>query len=183
MGMSGAGRRGLMDFTEVANAGATLLWIRAGMHVFPAELIEKAAALPGVSAKAAQACGFLESCGYPGIANLLEALNDDVRELTLLRDAIGLDLKLVSCVYLIAGIEAEVAARGRAFLRNVRHGLYLVPSSIEMNIAIGCPVDPAFGLGGERLHNPYTEKLDTAARDGIDIDDEIWKQFVAAGER
>ncbi len=150
------------------------------MRVFPAEIAEKVSAFPGLPAGAAQACAFLESCAYPGIAQLLEALDDTRRELPLERDALGLDLQQVSCVFLAPGIEAEVVARGRAFLRNVRHGLYLVPLSVKLNIAIGCPVDPAFGLGGERTANPYAEKLADAARDGVDVDDELWRKLEAA---
>jgi hypothetical protein len=151
------------------------------MHVFPAEIAEKVSVIPGLPEGAADACAFLEACAYPGIAHLLEALGDQRRDLSLERDALGLDLQQVSCVFLAPSVEAEIAARGRAFLRNVRHGLYLVPVSIKLNVAIGCPVDPAFGLGGERLHNPYAEKLADAARDGVEIDDEIWQKLISAG--
>jgi hypothetical protein len=57
----------------------------------------------------------------------------------------------------------------------VRHGLYLVPLAVEANIGIGCPVDPAFALGGERSKNPYSEKLELAAREGVAVDDELWR--------
>jgi hypothetical protein len=56
----------------------------------------------------------------------------------------------------------------------VRHGLYLLPGSVLGNYGIGCPVDPAFALGGERHKNPYAEKRAAAARDGLDIDDALW---------
>ncbi len=74
--------------------------------------------------------------------------------------------------FLGPAIAAHVATHGRVFLRNVRHGLYLVPLAVEANIGIGCPVDPAFALGGERHKNPYSEKLEIAARDGVAVDDE-----------
>jgi hypothetical protein len=151
------------------------------MRVFPAEIAVAADAVPGIGGGAAQACAFLEACAYPGIAQLLEATADERKELALERDSLGLDLQQVSCVYLASSIAGEVKARGRVFLRNVRHGLYLVPLSVELNIAIGCPVDPAFGLGGERLHNPYVEKLDAARQEGVEIDDELWQRLLQAG--
>ena len=95
--------------------------------------------------------------------------------LTSLPDAMGLDLQNVSCVFLGPAIAAHVAKHGRVFLRNVRHGLYLVPLAVEANIGIGCPVDPAFALGGERHKNPYSEKLELAARDGVAVDDDLWR--------
>ncbi len=129
--------------------------------------------MPGQKA-AAKNCAWLEACGYPGIKLLLEARADERRSLTFVADAMGLDLQNVSCVFLGPAIGDHVAAHGRVFLRNVRHGLYLLPLSVEANFGIGCPVDPAFALGGERSKNPYTEKLDTAARDGVAVDDDVW---------
>jgi hypothetical protein len=124
---------------------------------------------------AARSCAWLEACGYPGIKLLLEAKADERRSVNLVPDAMGLDLETVSCVFLGPAIAAHVAQHGRVFLRNVRHGLYLVPLSVEANIGIGCPVDPAFALGGERHKNPYSEKLELAARDGVAVDDELWR--------
>jgi hypothetical protein len=118
----------------------------------------------------AWACVWLEACGYPGLTLLGEALADEQRSLPLARDALGIDLQNVSCAYLAPAIFAEVAANGRAFLRNVRHGLFLVPFSVRDRLAIGCPVDPAFALGGAREKNPYGEKLDTARRNGFEVD-------------
>ena len=130
--------------------------------------------MPGQKA-AAKNCAWLEACGYPGIKLLLEARADERRSLTFAADAMGLDLQNVSCVFLGPAIADHVAAYGRVFLRNVRHGLYLLPLSVEANIGIGCPVDPAFALGGERSKNPYTEKLEIAARDGVTVDDDVWR--------
>jgi hypothetical protein len=127
------------------------------------------------SKEAARNCAWLEACGYPGIRLLLEARADERRTLALVPDAMGLDLQNVSCVFLGPEIAAHVAKHGRVFLRNVRHGLYLVPLAVEANIGIGCPVDPAFALGGERSRNPYSEKLELAARDGVAVDDELWR--------
>lgn len=118
----------------------------------------------------AWACVWLEACGYPGLMLLGEALGDQQRSLPLARDALGLDLQNVSCIYLAPAIIADVAAHGRAFLRNVRHGLFLVPFSVRDGLAIGCPVDPAFALGGAREKNPYGEKLDAARQNGFEID-------------
>jgi hypothetical protein len=124
---------------------------------------------------AAGNCAWLEACGYPGIMLLLEARADERRLINLVPDAMGLDLENVSCVFLGPEIAAHVAKHGRVFLRNVRHGLYLVPLAVEANIGIGCPVDPAFALGGERSKNPYSEKLEIAAREGVSVDDELWR--------
>jgi hypothetical protein len=137
-----------------------------------ASLAERAVPEP---AAAARNCAWLEACGYPGIRLLLEARADKQRALTLVPDAMGLDLQNVSCVFLGPEIAAHVAKHGRVFLRNVRHGLYLVPLAVEANIGIGCPVDPAFAMGGERSKNPYSEKLELAARDGVAVDDELWR--------
>jgi len=137
-----------------------------------ASLAERAVPQPRA---AARNCAWLEACGYPGIRLLLEARTDKRRALTLVPDAMGLDLQNVSCVFLGPEIAAHVAKHGRVFLRNVRHGLYLVPLAVEANIGIGCPVDPAFALGGERSKNPYSEKLELAARDGVAVDDELWR--------
>jgi hypothetical protein len=137
-----------------------------------ASLAERAVPEPKA---AARNCAWLEACGYPGIRLLLEAKGDAKRTLDLIPDAMGLDLQNVSCVFLGPQIAAHVAQHGRVFLRNVRHGLYLVPHSVEANIGIGCPVDPAFALGGERHKNPYSEKLEIAARDGVAVDDELWR--------
>jgi hypothetical protein len=123
---------------------------------------------------AAKNCAWLEACGFPGIKLLLEARADERRSLTFAADAMGLDLQNVSCVFLGPAIADHVATYGRVFLRNVRHGLYLVPLAVEAKIGIGCPVDPAFALGGERSKNPYTEKLEIAARDGVTVDDDVW---------
>ena len=137
-----------------------------------ARLAERAVPQP---LAAARNCAWLEACGYPGIRLLLEARGDARRALELIPDAMGLDLQDVSCVFLGPQIAAHVAQHGRVFLRNVRHGLYLVPLSVEANIGIGCPVDPAFALGGERHRNPYSEKLELAARDGVTVDDDVWR--------
>jgi len=124
---------------------------------------------------AARHCAWLEACGYPGIRLLLEAQADERRSVNLVPDAMGLDLENVSCVFLGPAIAAHTAQHGRVFLRNVRHGLYLVPLAVAANIGIGCPVDPAFALGGERHKNPYSEKLEIAVRDGVTVDDELWR--------
>lgn len=124
-----------------------------------------------------QACAFLEACGYPGLTMLAEAMHDEVRSLSLARDALGLDLQNISCVFIGPAVAAEVEANGRAFLRNVRHGLYLVPPSVAGNYGIGCPIDPSFALGGERLKNPYAEKLALAEQNGIAVDAGLWQSL------
>ena len=144
------------------------------MHVSFDQIVSTAERIMPGHEVAAKNCAWLEACGYPGIKLLLEARADERRSLTFVADAMGLDLQNVSCVFLGPAIADHVAAHGRVFLRNVRHGLYLLPLSVEANIGIGCPVDPAFALGGERSKNPYTEKLEIAARDGVAVDDDLW---------
>jgi hypothetical protein len=132
------------------------------------------------AAEIAWACAWLEACGYPGVKMLVEALSDDRDSIDLVRGAIGLDLANVSCVFLAPRITRDVEANGRAFLRNVRHGLYMLPFTVRANIGIGCPVDPAFAVGGERTKNPYAEKIGLAERCGIVVDDGLWRLLEAA---
>lgn len=123
------------------------------------------------------ACAWLEACSYPGLTLLFEALDTtppEARHPALEPDVLGLDLQDISCVFLAPRIDRLVAERGRLFLRNVRHGLYLVPFSVRANIGIGCPVDPSFALGGERSKNPYEEKLALARQSGIALDAALW---------
>ena len=123
---------------------------------------------------ACHAALWLEACGYPGLVQLKEALADKAEAFSPVRDALGMDLRNVSCVRIGAMVVSEVVANGRAFLRNVRHGLFLVPASVEHNIGIGCPIDPGFALGGERSKNPYAEKLEAASNNGIEVDEALW---------
>jgi hypothetical protein len=128
-------------------------------------------------AETAWAALWLEACGYPGLDILAEALADERRDLALCRDALGLDLQSVSCVFLAGDIMAELRAGGRVFLRNVRHGLFLLPFAVKENVGLGCPIDPAFAIGGERLKNPYGEKLAAAMATGLDIDEALWQRL------
>jgi hypothetical protein len=123
------------------------------------------------------ACAWLEACSYPGLTLLFEALDttpSEARHPMLEPDVLGLDLQNISCVFLAPRIDRLAAERGRLFLRNVRHGLYLVPFSVRANIGIGCPVDPSFALGGERTKNPYEEKLALARENGIAVAEALW---------
>lgn len=149
------------------------------MIISLAEIEQRAKKICAAPENAAKHCAWLEACGYPGITLLLEAAGDAQKELPLQPDAMGLDLRHVSCVFLGPSISRYVSANGRVFMRNVRHGLYLVPLSVEANIGIGCPIDPAFAIGGERHKNPYAEKLEIAVRDGVNVDDEIWHALEA----
>jgi hypothetical protein len=121
---------------------------------------------------------WLEACGYSGLKLLAEALGDEARNLTLRRDALGIDLENVSCAFLAPAIMAEVKANGRAFLRNVRHGLFVLPFAVKENMGLGCPVDPSFAVGGERMKNPYADKLALAEAQGIDINDSLWASLL-----
>jgi hypothetical protein len=122
----------------------------------------------------AWATAWLEACGYGGFTLMAEALTDDRRSIELVRDALGMDLQDVSCAFLTPAIMREVTSNGRVFLRNVRHGLFLLPFAVRANIGLGCPVDPSFAIGGERLKNPYAEKLAEAEAKGLEIGDAAW---------
>jgi hypothetical protein len=120
---------------------------------------------------------WLEACGYTGFKLLIEALSDETRSLDLKRDALGLDLHNVSCAYLAPAIMRDVKTNGRVFLRNVRHGLFMLPFTVQENMGLGCPVDPSFAVGGERHKNPYSEKLAAAESTGIEVTDALWDQL------
>ena len=147
--------------------------MRIDMQTAAADLTKKLGGLPDAT-DIAWATIWLEACGYSGVKLLAEALKDERRTLDLTRDALGIDLQQVSCAFIAPAIMREVAANGRAFLRNVRHGLYMLPFTVRENIGLGCPVDPSFAVGGERHKNPYQEKLDLAAQEGLEIDDAQW---------
>jgi hypothetical protein len=122
---------------------------------------------------------WLHAIGYPGLTILEEALADTITTLPLVKDALGLNLHGVSCVYLFDQIADYIMKNGRIYLRNVRHGLFLLPDSVENNYGIGCPVDPAFALGGPRAKDPYAEKIAIAAAEGIEIDTDLWARLTA----
>jgi|GEM_PF-1839425 len=131
------------------------------------------------AAETGWATAWLEACGYGGVKLLTEALSEPSPPLRLERDALGLDLHHVSCAVIGPAVARDVNQHGRVFLRNVRHGLFLLPFAVRENIGIGCPVDPAFALGGERSKNPYAEKLALADVNGLEIDDTAWVAFAA----
>ncbi len=134
---------------------------------------------PDIAQDCGWACAWLQACSYPGLELLIEALDTtppEARHPELTPDALGLDLSQVSCVFLAPGLARMVEQEGRLFLRNVRHGLYLLPFSVRAHIGIGCPVDPAFALGGERTKNPYEERLAAARRAGIDVAETAWQR-------
>ncbi len=130
---------------------------------------------------AAQAAIWLESCDYPGLKTLLESLDDEPSPFTLKRGILGIDLQNVSCAIIGEQVVAEINAKGRALLSNVRHGLFLLPRSVILNFGIGCPIDPGFPLGGERTKNPYAEKLALANAQGINVDEDVWQSLVKNG--
>ncbi len=130
-----------------------------------------------IANKAARHCAWLHGAGYNGLKYIGEAIQDNDTTTTLEPDAMGLDLKNISCVFLSTEVEKNYAAHGRLFLRNVRHGLFLLPESVQGNYGIGCPVDPAFALGGERTKNPYAEKMDIALANGVEVDEAIWQSL------
>ena len=128
----------------------------------------------------AESAIWLEACGYPGLKELDQALADPVQEFKLARTVLGLDLRNISCALIGDQIVADVRKNGRVYLRNVRHGLFLLAGSVQHNFGIGCPIDPAFALGGQRGKNPYREKLELAERDGLNLDDPLWQKLMEA---
>ena len=131
---------------------------------------------PGIAEESGWACAWLQACGYPGVELMFEALDTtppQARNTALTPDPLGLDLHNISCVFLGPRLDSMVRQHGRLFLRNVRHGLYLLPLSVRANIGIGCPIDPAFALGGERTKNPYEEKLTLARQEGIAVPEDL----------
>lgn len=126
-----------------------------------------------IAADGGWATAWLEACGYPGLTMLFEALAEtppEARKPGIRMDTLGVDLGNVSCLFNAARLVAMAGSRGRLFLRNVRHGLFLVPFAVKANMAIGCPVDPSFALGGERTKNPYAEKIEAVEKDGVSVD-------------
>lgn len=117
---------------------------------------------------------WLEACGYAGLQELSQALADAPQEFKLSRTVLGLDLRNISCAIIGDQVLADVVKNGRVYLRNVRHGLFLLAGSVHHNFGIGCPIDPAFALGGQRGKNPYKEKMELAKRDGLQLDEGLW---------
>jgi len=134
---------------------------------------------PEIALASGDACAWLEACSYPGIELLLEAIETtppEVRHPLLEPDLLGLDLRNISCVFLLPRVALMVRQHGRLFLRNVRHGLYLLPLSVSANIGIGCPVDPSFAIGGERTKDPYAEKIAAARTAGVAVAERLWRR-------
>lgn len=117
---------------------------------------------------------WLEACGYAGLQELSQTLTDAPQEFKLARTVLGLDLQNISCVLIGDKVVYDVLKNGRVYVRNVRHGLFLLAGSVQHNFGIGCPIDPAFALGGQRGKNPYKEKIELAHRDGVELDEELW---------
>jgi hypothetical protein len=158
---------------------AYLAVMRINMKTAETELAARLAGIPDAQ-DIAWAAVWLEACGYGGIKLLADALTDGARSHDLARDALGIDLQNISCAFLAPAIMRDVKANGRVFLRNVRHGLFMLPFTVRDNIGLGCPIDPSFAVGGERLKNPYAEKLALAEAEGLDIDETAWAQASGA---
>lgn len=153
----------------------SLISYEAAVENLAGQLVRKNYAHPTFMAETAV---WLEACGYPGLKELEQALADPVQEFKLARTVLGLDLRNISCALIGEQVLADVLKNGRVYLRNVRHGLFLLAGSVQHNFGIGCPIDPAFALGGQRGKNPYREKLEIAKRDGLQLDDHIWQKMM-----
>jgi hypothetical protein len=104
------------------------------MKTAEAELASRLAGIPDAQ-DIAWATVWLEACGYGGVKLLAEALADGPRSHDLARDALGIDLENVSCAFLAPAIMRDVHANGRVFLRNVRHGLFMLPFTVRDSIS------------------------------------------------
>ena len=137
---------------------------------------------PEIALDCGWACAWLEACGYKGIAMLLEALDEtppQQRMPELVWKLGGVDGGGISAVFLSPALMLLAKEKGRVTYRNTRHGLYLLPFTVRANIGIGCPIDPAFHIGGERDKNPYAEKLELALANGLTPDPELWQRLSA----
>jgi hypothetical protein len=127
---------------------------------------------------AAHAAIWLEACDYPGLKTLHEALAEGTPDFKLQRTESGIDLDHASCVFIGKQILQDVLDHGRVPLRNVRHGLFLVPASVDHGLSIGCAIDASFAFGGPRKQNPYVEKLAMAGEAGVHLDAMLWQKLV-----
>jgi hypothetical protein len=144
--------------------------------------LDAGGAAPGCDEDAGWACAWLQAAGYPGLNMLVEALEETPRDKRQpsLRAVYGIvDLDNVSCVFSAPALVDMARAEGRVVLHRVRHGLYVLPFAVRAGLAIGCPVDPSFAIGGERTSDPYAEKIAAAIEDGVEVDDEVWKKAYA----
>jgi len=144
--------------------------------------LDAGGAAAGCDEDAGWACAWLQAAGYPGLRMLVEALEETPREARRpsLKAVYGIvDLDNISCVFSAPGLVDMARAEGRVVLNRVRHGLYVLPLAVRAGLAIGCPVDPSFAIGGERTSDPYAEKIATAIEDGIEVDDEVWAKAYA----
>ena len=129
------------------------------------------------AAFAAHAAIWLEACDYPGLQILEDGMTDTRVDTAFARDQSGIDLRNMSCVKIGERVLNDVSLNGRTHLRNVRHGLFLVPASVMHNLSIGCAVDASFAFGGVRILNPYAEKLAMADEAGVHLDEALWTQL------
>lgn len=130
------------------------------------------------AAFAAHAAIWLEACDYPGLQILRDALADPLADFKLERTEAGLDLHNVTCVRIGEQVVRDVLLHDRTPLRNVRHGLFLVPASVVHNLSIGCAVDAGFAFGGPRSQNPYREKLNMATEAGVHFESNLWNSLI-----
>jgi hypothetical protein len=139
--------------------------------------LDAGGAAPGIDADCGWACAWLEAAGYPGLRMLVEALEETPPEARRpsLRAVYGIvDLADVSCVFSAPALVDLARAEGRVVLNRVRHGLFVLPFAVRAGLAIGCPVDPSFAVGGPRSKDPYGEKIALAIEEGIEVDEGVW---------
>ena len=113
--------------------------------------LDAGGAAPGCDEDCGWACAWLEAAGYPGLKMLVEALDETPRDKRRpsLQAVYGIvDLDNVSCVFSAPGLVDMARAEGRVVLNRVRHGLYVLPFAVRAGLAVGCPVDPSFAIGG-----------------------------------
>ena len=116
---------------------------------------------------------------------LFEALAEtppEARKPAIKIDTLGIDLANISCLFNAVRLVTLAGTRGRLFLRNVRHGPFLVPFAVKADIGIGCPIVPSFALGGTRQkirmrRNSSSRKRMASASNLIALRGSILREF------
>lgn len=152
------------------------------VHRAAARALLAAGAAPGVEEDSGWACAWLQAAGYDGVKMLVEALETTPREdrrPSIVFEYGIVDLHNGSAVFAAPQVVDLAAAEGRVFFANVRHGLYALPFTVRAGLAIGCPVDPSFAIGGERKGDPYRDKIDAAIEAGLEVAEDDWRALSA----
>lgn len=147
--------------------------------------LAKAGLAAPLAAESGWAAAWLQAAGYKALAMVLEALNAGPAPAAgspALTVSHGLvDGEGVSCVFLAPRLAALADGHGRIVLTNARDGLFVLPFTVRGDYGIGCPVDPSFAIGGERVKNPYAEKVTLGMAEGVEVDRGQWTELLGRG--